>query len=195
MQASLHAALEPLPDGRSRIWEAIGRDQARIGAAKDALRAGSGNVWIYLETLSVVRRLHEPLRSRHTHQRRLVAQVMELIDIHLTSLVSAAAPETLIAIVSPYGLAPPGSYERFRRLLGFGGTWHASAEANPDGLMVLLGPGVARGVRAPVAQTPDVVPTLCYLLGLPLAQYMDGSVVVEVIKPEFLADHPLRVVD
>ena len=33
------------------------------------------------------------------------------------------------------------------------------------------------------------------LLGLPVAQYMEGSVVVGAVKPSFLAEHPLRVVD
>jgi len=42
---------------------------------------------------------------------------------------------------------------------------------------------------------PDVAPTLCYLLGLPVAQYMEGSVVVAAVTPSFLAEHPLRVVD
>jgi len=37
--------------------------------------------------------------------------------------------------------------------------------------------------------------TLCYLLGLPVAQYMEGSVVVGMVTPSFLEEHPLRVVD
>jgi hypothetical protein len=36
---------------------------------------------------------------------------------------------------------------------------------------------------------------LCYLLGLPVAQYMEGSVVISAVTPSFLAEHPLRVVD
>jgi hypothetical protein len=40
-----------------------------------------------------------------------------------------------------------------------------------------------------------VVPTLCYLLQLPVAQYMDGGVIVDLVDPAFLSDHPLRVVE
>jgi hypothetical protein len=36
---------------------------------------------------------------------------------------------------------------------------------------------------------------VCYLLGLPVAQYMEGGVIVDAVEPEFLAENPLRVVD
>ncbi len=40
MNASLDAALEPFPERRSEIWEAIVRDQARVDSARDAIVAG-----------------------------------------------------------------------------------------------------------------------------------------------------------
>ena len=51
------------------------------------------------------------------------------------------------------------------------------------------------GRRVASVNPPDVAPTLCYLLGLPVAQYMEGSVVVGMVTPSFLEEHPLRVVD
>jgi hypothetical protein len=60
---------------------------------------------------------------------------------------------------------------------------------------MLLGEDVPAGRRLPPANPPDVAPTLCYLLGLPVAQYMEGGVIVDAVKPEFLAENPLRVVD
>lgn len=195
MSASLEAALEDLPQRRAQIWAAIVRDQARVDAAKAALRRGVGNVWIHLETLSLARMHHEPLRPRHSRERRFLELVMELVDDHLGTILAAASPETLVAVVSPYGLSPPGSFERIKRLFGGGEAWHTSAESCPDGLLVLMGTGVEVGRRAPPANPPDVAPTLCYLLGLPVAQYMEGGVVVDALAPSFLAQHPLRVVD
>jgi hypothetical protein len=121
--------------------------------------------------------------------------VMELIDQQLGELLQVARPDALVVVVSPYGLAPPGSFERMKRLLGGGDEWHTSAESCPDGLMVVLGGGVKAATRGPRATPPDMAPTLCYLLGLPVSQYMEGSVLVDIIEPDFLADHPLRVVD
>jgi hypothetical protein len=195
MGASLEAALKEFPERRSEIWAAVVRDQSRVDAARAALVAGTGDVWIHLETLALARRFHEPLRLRHTRERRFLELVMELVDDQLGTLLGATDRATLVAVVSPYGLAPPGPFERIKRLFGGGEDWHTSAESCPDGLFILLGEGVGRGRRVAEAHIPDVAPTLCYLLVLPVAQYMEGSVLVDAIEPDFLAEHPLRVVD
>jgi hypothetical protein len=195
MRSSLEAALAPFPDRRSEIWSAILRDQWRTDAATREFRQGAGAVWLHLEALSLVRRYHEPLRRRHTRERELVELVIELMDEQLGSLLDSAPASTLTAVVSPYGLAPPGSFERLKRLVGGGGSWHTSAESCPDGLLALLGDDVESGQRAVSVVPPDVAPTLCYLLGLPVAQYMEGGVVVELVEPEYLETHLLRVVE
>jgi hypothetical protein len=195
MGASLEAALEPFPDRRSEIWGAIVRDQKRVDAAVIALGAGTDDVWIHLETLSLARRFHEPLRPRHTRERRFIELVFELLDEQIGALLGATRRDALVAVVSPYGLAPPNSVERLRRLLGGGDSWRTSAETGPNGLLILLGDHVPKGGRLPPANLPDVAPTVCYLLGLPVAQYMEGGVIVDAVEPEFLAENPLRVVD
>jgi hypothetical protein len=195
MRISLEAALEPLAERRSQIWSAILRDQNRVEAAVSFLDADVDNLWIHLEALSLARRYHEPLRPGHTRKRRFLELMMELVDEQLGELLGAADENTLIAVVSPYGLAPPGSFERLKRTFGGGDDWHTSAESSPDGLFILLGDGVDPGRRVPAASPPDVVPTLCYLLGLPVAQYMEGSVIVGMMEPSFVEEHPLRVVD
>ncbi len=195
MSASLHAALEPFPERRAQIWEAVVRDQARVDAARAAMAVNTGDVWIHLETLFLARQYHEPLRRRHTHERQFIELVTELVDDQLGTLLAAVPEGTLVAIVSPYGLAPPGSFERLKRLIGGGEEWHTSAESCPDGLMVLLGNGVSADQRVSEASPPDLAPTLCYLLGLPVAQYMEGSVIVGAVEPSFLSEFPLRVVD
>ncbi len=195
MNASLEEALAPFAEHRAEIWEAVARDQSRVDSAREAIVAGVGDVWIHLETLAVVRRHHEPLRRRHTRERRLVEVVMELVDQQLGGLLETAGPGAVVAVMSPYGLAPPGSFERLKRLFGGGGDWNMSAESCPDGLLVVLGENVDVAARGPKASPPDVAPTLCYLLGLPVAQYMEGSVLVDIITPAYLAGHPLRVVD
>jgi hypothetical protein len=195
MSASLEAALEDLPERRAQIWDAIVHDQARVDAAREALSEGRGDVWIHLESLFLARTYHEPLRPRHSRERRFLELVMELVDDQLGTILGAADPSALVAVVSPYGLSPPGSFERIKRFFGGGESWHTSAEGCPDGLLILLGDGVETGHRGPAANPPDVAPTLCYLLGLPVAQYMEGGVVVEAVTPSFLAENPLRVVD
>jgi hypothetical protein len=195
MRASLEAAVNGLPERRSQIWSAILRDQARVKVAVDSLEEGAANVWIHLEALSLARRYHEPLRPRHTRRRLFLESLMELVDEQLGTLLGATGDHDLVAVVSPFGLAPPGSFERLKRTFGGGESWHTSAEGSPDGLFILLGDGANPGRRVPPVSPPDVAPTLCYLLGLPVAQYMEGSVVVGMVTPSFLEDHSLRVVE
>ena len=41
----------------------------------------------------------------------------------------------------------------------------------------------------------DVAPTILALLGLPVAEDMDGRVLTELITPEFLSAHPLHTIE
>jgi hypothetical protein len=58
---------------------------------------------------------------------------------------------------------------------------------------MVMGRDVVGGRQYQDVRLPDVVPTACYLLGLPLAQYMEGSVIIEAVEPAYLASHPLVV--
>lgn len=193
--ASLGRALEDFDERGDQVWEAVQRDQQIVDASVAALASGIDDLWIHLGALAETRRELEPVKRMHTREREVLDLILELLDDQLASVLEAASPEAIVAVVSPYGLVPPGSWERLRRLLGFGGDWRTSAESNPDGLLLLAGRGVSGGGRFPEASTVDIVPTLCYLRGLPVAQYMEGGVILDAIEEEFLADHPLRVVD
>jgi len=195
VRSSLEWALEPFSEQGEEIWTSIAEDLSRVEGAKAAMEGGARNVWLNLESLSTARRQLEPIKAMHTGEREVLDLVIELLDDQLELLLAAADPDTLVAVVSPYGLAPPNPWERLRRMLGFGGSWRTSAEDCPDGVLLMRGEGVPAGERFAPAKTPDVAPTLCYLLGLPVAQYMEGGVVLEAVDPEFLTAHALRVVD
>ena len=62
-------------------------------------------------------------------------------------------------------------------------------------MLILRGGGPLVPGSLPPSTLPDVVPTLCYLLDLPVAQYMEGRVIVDAVEPAYLAANPLRVVD
>jgi len=51
----------------------------------------------------------------------------------------------------------------------------------PDGMLVLRGPGVARGASIEGARIEDVLPTVAHLLGEPLPEDVDGRVLEEVL--------------
>ena len=66
---------------------------------------------------------------------------------------------------------------------------------HPDGVAIYSGPGVQAGARVEQGSVLDVLPTLLALLGRPIGRDMDGQPLTQVIRPEFLAQHPLTYVD
>ncbi len=195
LRSSLQWALEPFADRGDVVWTAIADDSAVVAGAVAALDSGSNHVWLTLTGLSAVRRELEPLKSGHTREREVLAVALQLLDDQLRTLAEAAGPGATMAVVSPYGLAPPDSWERLARLLGVGDDWRMSADSSPDGVLLLAGTGVSGGTRFSAARLPDVAPTLCYLVGLPTAEYMQGGLIVEAVDREYLESQPLRVVD
>lgn len=194
-RSSLEEVLEPFPADRDAIWSSVLDDLAELRTAKERQPRLTGTVWVYLRALGTFRHLLQPRGAPDTAERAVQDVMLELFDAQLHSLLTAAGPDALVAVVSPYGLAAPGSWERLKRLLGAGGTWHTSARSCPDGILILLGNGVVPGQRMKPAQLVDVTPTLCYLLHLPVAQSMEGRVILDAIDPHYLAVTPLRVVD
>jgi predicted AlkP superfamily phosphohydrolase/phosphomutase len=61
-----------------------------------------------------------------------------------------------------------------------------------DGILVASGPDLKRGAEVDNAQLIDIAPTLLHLFGLPVPQDMDGRVLADAFRPEFLAAHPVK---
>ena len=196
LQSYLETLLaESFPNQAGELLATIRRDEGRVRAALAALAAGTDSVWLVLDGLDAARRALEPQGPMDAVNHEVLDLVLELLDEQLGRLLAGLPPEALAAVVSTNGLAPPDPTERLLRLVGLGGDWRASAVTCPDGFLVLLGDGVAGGGSFPAARLEDVAPTLCYLLDLPVAQYMEGRVILDAVEPEWLARHPLKVVD
>ncbi len=195
LEASLGAILvDNFPRAAEAILLTLHRDEARIAQAGLALEAGRENVWLHLRTLEVARRFLEPQRRGETGRREALALVLEIIDDQIGRLTTVLPDPGLMVVVSPYGLSGPDSVEDLRRILGIGGKWRASPEKCPPGLVFLHGSGVARGRRLTPMELKDFAPTLCYLLEMPVAQYMEGRVDLDAVEPAWAASHPLRVI-
>jgi len=63
-------------------------------------------------------------------------------------------------------------------------------EDAPDGFMLAYGAAVAPG-RKDRASVVDVVPTILYFLGLPVAHDMDGYARIDVFRREFSVGRPV----
>ncbi len=58
------------------------------------------------------------------------------------------------------------------------------------GILIAQGPDLRKRVSLPDSNLVDIAPTLLYLLGVPVAEDMDGRILQEMIDPEFLARNP-----
>jgi tetratricopeptide (TPR) repeat protein len=111
-----------------------------------------------------------------------------LQDRLMGDVIDAAGPDTTILVVSDHGFR--SGTARPADLLPYTTEqpveWH-----DPEGIIVLAGPGARRGVR--LADRPtlfDIAPTMLHLLGLPAGDDMPGRVIEAALEPAFLAAHP-----
>lgn len=96
------------------------------------------------------------------------------------------APD-LIFVPSDWGHQPFGTHE-FASHRWLEPCRDRSGTHRLDGLLLLWGPGVRRGVQVEGAAIVDVAPTVLALLGVPLPADLDGQVLAAALEDELLAD-------
>jgi len=106
------------------------------------------------------------------------------LDEIIGRFMAEADEDTSIIIVSDHGHGPSGKLP-----------WSGQHEDAPDGIIILSGKAAKPGAVLEGASVYDVTPTALAMMGLPVAQDMDGRVLVEALAPEFLARYPLRTVE
>jgi predicted AlkP superfamily phosphohydrolase/phosphomutase len=77
-----------------------------------------------------------------------------------------------------------------RELKGSERFWHQR-----DGVFLVWGDGVKPGFAAGTRNIQDIGPTILYLLGLPVAPDMDGTVLTDLFEPSITDGHPIVVND
>ncbi|MEA2691841.1 MAG: hypothetical protein QOJ16_1228, partial [Acidobacteriota bacterium] len=98
----------------------------------------------------------------------------------------------LLAIVSAYGFeGRSGVWERLRGEISRTAALGGRADRSPDGVLILYGEGIAPGALLTGTRLVDVVPTLLYGLGFPVARDFDGRVLTSAFDKDFLTRHPL----
>lgn len=118
----------------------------------------------------------------------------EHLDRSLQRLVGRARESTIVAIVSAYGFEAQGGWGRLLGKVLEENSWRGTARRAPDGLFLLSGRGIQPGAFPNPSELTDVLPTLLYSLGLPIARDLEGSVLTTAFTSGFLARQPLTFV-
>jgi hypothetical protein len=130
-------------------------------------------------------------------ERRRFGTVMESayarVDAMIGRALSALGPDDLLLVVSGFGMEPlPVGKRLLERYLG-SPELSGSHENAPDGFVLAYGAAVAPG-RKERASVADVLPTILYFLGLPLAHDMDGYARTDVFRREFSDSRPISFI-
>ena len=123
-------------------------------------------------------------------ENRVVAYYI-LLDSLLEELWRDIRPPRLLAVVSPYGVNPVGGVERLWLNLLRRPALEGRHVPAPEGAFLLAGDGVEPGTFLDDTRLIDVVPTLLYGLGYPIARDLDGRVLTTAFQQSFVATHPL----
>jgi predicted AlkP superfamily phosphohydrolase/phosphomutase len=115
---------------------------------------------------------------------RVMAPIYESMDRTIAKYLGRLDGRTLLVVCSDHGF-------RF-----FQGAYsHANpAQAPPDGVIFLAGPGVKRAHRLSGAAIFDIAPTILYAMGQPVAADMDGTVLRQAFEDGFLRRFPVRTI-
>jgi len=118
---------------------------------------------------------------------RLYGEVMpatyRLHDRMLGELLDLAGPDTTVLLLSDHGFhsdhrRPVITAELAADRAALEASWHRET-----GILVLSGPGIARGASTHGARLVDVAPTAMALLGVPVGKDLDGRPLAEAFHP------------
>jgi predicted AlkP superfamily phosphohydrolase/phosphomutase len=76
-----------------------------------------------------------------------------------------------------------------------GGYGHSDTPEIPHGIILVKGPYIKKHYKIKNAHIYDIVPTILYLLNLPIGKDMDGKVLKEIFKKNFLKERAVKYID
>jgi len=132
-------------------------------------------------------------RRPHVQASQLVTAYYRHLDRFLAALWARDSGPRILAVVSAYGVeAPDGWHKLWAQATGQ--AIEGRSQQAPDGLFMMAGEGVRAGQFLEKVELVDIMPTLLYALGFPIARDLDGKILTGAFSADFLDQHPLTVV-
>ena len=107
----------------------------------------------------------------------------------LGRLLDKASQGTNIVVLSDHGFRSDGDrpVRESRIEYATAALWHRRY-----GILIASGPAFKEGQQIPEASILDIAPTVLAVYGLPVGEDMQGRPIVDLFRPEFLREHPVR---
>lgn len=118
--------------------------------------------------------------------RGLIEGVYRYVDTFLAEILEAKHPDTWLIVASDHGAEPhPQSMDP----KGVPRPGEHGLEAK--GVLFIVGPGVKRGYRMQHGSPYDLMPTMAWLTGLPVATDLPGKPLTEAFDEAFVKSQPI----
>jgi predicted AlkP superfamily phosphohydrolase/phosphomutase len=106
------------------------------------------------------------------------------LDKKVGQFIEALGEEATIIIVSDHGMIATGELP-----------WSGQhVDTAPPGIIIMNGPQIKKGIWLTKATIFDIAPTILFLMGFPVGEDMDGSVLFDAIDPNFSKMYPIRYI-
>ncbi len=112
------------------------------------------------------------------------------IDTVLSQLWENSSEPRMMIVVSAHGASGAQGWRKAWRLLRRQPAVRGHLDLGADGLLMMLGEGIQPGTLRS-ANLVDLVPTLLYGLGFPVARDLDGAILTPAFETSFLARQPV----
>ncbi len=97
--------------------------------------------------------------------------------------------DSSIIICSDHGMGPWTEATSMKKGV------HFSGSHRKQGVLIMWGNHIRQGMKIADASVLDILPTILYLVGLPVGRDMDGEVIEDAIEIEFLGASPIKEID
>jgi len=190
--------LQDLPEReRDAVRTAIARDQAVLAITTDLTKqhrfalalAALNSVG---DTLAALHSISNTLPPASTTRGAMIRALIGQLDSWLDQLKTALGPDSVLVVVSPSGPAPPSlpatPFAALQELLRF-----EDIGAN-EGFVIVSAQGTIHRENPLPAHVIDLVPTVLFAAGLPVARDFDGRVLTEAFREDVLSTRNMSLV-
>lgn len=168
-------------------------DQSRPVQFRAVRYPGIDAVGHYYLRYAVPRAFGDVSDAEQQRYGRVLQQYYAYLDGVIGRAMASQAPDDLLLVVSGFGMEPLSLGKRVLEGLVGDRELSGSHERAPDGFVIAYGRHVAKG-NFPRASVVDLMPTILYYFGLPIARDLDGFARTDILTRAFTDRRPITFI-